>query len=106
MRVKALQYRLIGNPSMRYWQKAGGERTLFGVHLLKRRPALVVCEGELNAVSIWQVAGDQVDVVSFGPQSNVERGCAVFVVAGRAVSAVVVWAYERGRGVGGGAGGG
>lgn len=94
--VKALQYRLISHPSLRYWQKAGGERTLFGLHLLKGRPALVVCEGELNAVSIWQAAGDQVDVVSFGPQSNVERAAPYLRrLAGR-YRWVVVWADERG----------
>ena len=94
--VKALQYRLIGHPELRYWQKAGGERTLFGVHLLKGRPALVVCEGELNAVSIWQVAGDQVDVVSFGPQSNVERAAPYLRRLAERYRRVVVWADERG----------
>ncbi len=94
--VKALQYRLISHPELRYWQKAGGERTLFGVHLLKRQPALVVCEGELNAVSIWQVAGDQVDVVSFGPQSNVERAAPYLRRLTGRYRWVVVWADEQG----------
>lgn len=93
--VKALQYRLIGHATLRYWQKAGGERTLFGVDLVRGRSVLVLCEGELNALSVWQAAREWVDVVSFGPQGNVEQaGPLLRRLAGR-YARVVVWADER-----------
>ena len=72
-RVKAVQYRLLNHPTLRYWQKAGGDRTLFGVHLQASRPVLLICEGELNAASFWQVGHDQLDVVSFGCQDNIRH---------------------------------
>ena len=71
--IKALQYRYIGadlDKSERFSQKAGGERTLFGAHVIAGREILAILEGELNAVSLWQAAGDVVDVVSIGSEDN------------------------------------
>ena len=40
---------------------------------MEYRQALVLVEGELNAVSIWQVCREQAHVLSWGPQSNILR---------------------------------
>jgi hypothetical protein len=72
--IQAVQYRFFGagiTKRDRFGQKAGGQRFLFGLHLRQRQPTLVVCEGELNAVSLWQVAHEQADVLSFGSQEGV-----------------------------------
>lgn len=37
------------------------------------RGLLLLVEGELNALSLWQVAGDLLDVLSWGPQGNLLR---------------------------------
>jgi hypothetical protein len=94
--VKALQYRLLEHPSLRYWQRAGGERTLFGLDLLASRPALVAVEGELNALSLWQVVHECADVVSFGPQSNLGQAEPALRRLAARYRFVVAWADEAG----------
>lgn len=91
--IKAVQYRLL-NHAQRYHQEAGGERTIFGAQHLGEslRSALIIVEGELNAVSIWQAAHDLVDVVSFGPEGNVGKAAEhLRQLAGR-YGRVIVWA--------------
>jgi hypothetical protein len=92
--VKALQFRLLDHPTLRYWQRAGGERTLFGLDLLAGRPALVAVEGELNAVSLWQVVHECADVVSFGPQSNLGQAAPYVRRLAQRYRFVVAWADE------------
>ncbi len=69
--IQAVQYRFCA-PDLgkrdRFGQKPGGERRLFGLPLLAGRDTLLLCEGELNAVSLWQVAHPWADVLSFGSQ--------------------------------------
>lgn len=99
-RIKALQYRFIGDDithGERFGQKAGGERTLFGVDLLASRPALILVEGELNAVSIWQAASDLVDVVSFGPEDNIDRAGRYMQALASNYQRVIVWADKPER---------
>lgn len=102
-RVKAVQYRLLEHPTLRYWQKAGGDRTLFGVHCLGQqlarqgcgqtaRSTLVLVEGELNAISVWQAAGRWLDVVSFGPQSNIGHASGLMQRLASRYPCVVAWA--------------
>ncbi|MEA3335052.1 MAG: hypothetical protein U9R25_04025 [Chloroflexota bacterium] len=93
-KLMALQYRLIEHEALRYWQKAGGTRTLFGLHLVEGRSVLVACEGELNAVSIWQAARDWADVVSFGPQGNLQRALQHLGPLADRYEKVLVWADE------------
>lgn len=75
--VTAVQYRFFA-PGLarheRFSQKPGGERVLFGLPLLRGRETLLLCEGELNAVSLWQVAHGRVDVLSFGMQDALAPG--------------------------------
>jgi len=75
--IQAVQYRFIV-PGLakqdRFSQRKGGERTLFGLDLRKGRETLILTEGELNAVSLWQVAHTQADVLSFGSQEGIVNG--------------------------------
>lgn len=75
--LQAIQYRYLADTLTkreRYGQKAGGERLLFGLPLLTGATTLMLVEGELNAVSIWQVCHEWgVDVLSWGPQGNILR---------------------------------
>ncbi len=92
-----MQYRFIGEDithGERFGQKAGGDRTLFGIDLLAGREILLICEGELNAVSFWQVAGDQVDVVSFGPQDNIDHAGPLLTKLASRYKHVLIWTDE------------
>jgi hypothetical protein len=57
-------------PKMKYAGVRGGVQTLFGESHLQARPALVVVEGEFDAMLLWQIAGDLVDVVTLGGAST------------------------------------
>jgi hypothetical protein len=74
--LQAVQYRYFG-PGIarhdRFGQKAGGQRLLFGQPLLAGRTALIITEGELNAISCWQVAATWADVLSIGSQESVRQ---------------------------------
>ena len=75
--VQAVQYRFTDSAlpkAARYGQIGGGDRHLFGLHLVTGQETLVLVEGEFNAVAIWQACQElSVDVVSWGPQSNIMR---------------------------------
>lgn len=90
--VLAVQYRFFV-PGLahgdRYAQRPGGERLLCGLHLLRGASTLVLVEGELNAVSIHQ-ACPNVDVLSWGPQANILRPCAL-----EQLDRVLNWGYAR-----------
>lgn len=77
-RIQALQYRFFAPPGAaevakrdRFGQKAGGLRVLCGLPLRAGRSKLIVVEGELNAVSLWQVAQARADVLSCGSQEGI-----------------------------------
>ncbi len=98
--IQAVQYRYCG-PGIarheRFGQKAGGQRSLFGLPQLVGRPTLIITEGELNAISCWQVAHDWADVLSIGSQESA-RQARVSEALQRAVlpyRRVVVWLDER-----------
>jgi DNA primase len=57
-------------PSMKYAGVRGGVQTLFGEPHLQSRATLVVVEGEFDAMLLWQIAGDLVDVVTLGGAST------------------------------------
>ncbi len=98
-RLRAVQHRYIA-PGLdrheRYGQRAGGQRLLFGLQLLAKRPTLFLVEGELNALSLWQVGHDQADVLSWGPQGNLMRPqvLALASLLARRYRRLVVWADE------------
>lgn len=62
--------------ALRYSNMHGSEETLFGTDVAKgpqEKKALVVTEGEINALAIHTAIGDVADVVSFGSESGVDR---------------------------------
>lgn len=79
----------------RYDSPAGGEQTLFGTPLAGSHwDTLILCEGELNAMSLWQTVqdighGDHVDVLSFGAEGGAKSGLVVDLA--RKYRRVVVW---------------
>lgn len=93
--VQAVQFRFVGvtKEQGRFSQCKGGDRRLFGLHQLRYNPILIVCEGELNAVSIWQKKPG-VDVVSFGPEQNAKSEAAFRILRDLAghYQHVIVWA--------------
>ena len=48
----------------KYWQVKGSKLTLFGLDRLAGQPELVICEGELDALLLRQLAGDLADVIA------------------------------------------
>jgi len=50
----------------KYQQVTGGRAALFGLDHLDGKQVAVICEAELDAVLLWQEAGDLVDVVAVG----------------------------------------
>lgn len=57
---------------------------------------LVICEGELNAMSLWQVGRDRIDVLSAGSESVMNRLPLYVVEAAATYRNVIVWA-DRGQ---------
>jgi len=53
-------------PGPKYRQVAGGKAALFGLDHLGGHRTVVICEAELDALLLWQEAGDFVDVVALG----------------------------------------
>jgi DNA primase len=53
-------------PGPKYQQVKGGRSALFGLDHLAGRRVAVICESELDAMLLWQEAGDLVDVVAVG----------------------------------------
>ena len=100
--IKAVQYRFFWTEidhGDRFAQRAGGERTLYGVDLLgKHFDTLVLCEGELNALAIWQAARaaglDRLDVLSFGSDSNKDTAGDLAPKMARRYKRVIVWADD------------
>lgn len=53
-------------PGPKYRQVKGGVGALFGLDHLTGKSTVVICEGEFDAILLWQEAGDLVDVVATG----------------------------------------
>jgi DNA primase len=100
--LQAVQYRYFG-PGIakheRFGQKAGGQRLLFGLPLLAGRSTLIIIEGELNAISCWQVAQSWADVLSIGSQENARQAGVQEALMHTALPyrQVIVWLDERER---------
>ena len=100
--LAAVQYRYFG-PGIarheRFGQKAGGHRLLFGLPRLSGQPALIITEGELNAISCWQVAQTWADVVSIGSQEGARQAGVLEILKQTALPyrPIIVWLDERER---------
>ncbi len=55
-----------GKDTPKYIGISGGNPTIYGLDHLTDKPAVVICEGELDAILLAQEAGDLVDVVAIG----------------------------------------
>jgi hypothetical protein len=64
--VKVRLFEDWGDDTPPYLRIRGGSRLLYGLDQLAGRDTVVICEGELDAVLLWQEAGDLVDVVAIG----------------------------------------
>jgi hypothetical protein len=53
----------------KYIRIRGGVPALYGLDHLTDKAAVVICEGELDAVLVWQEAGDLVDAVAIGAKT-------------------------------------
>jgi hypothetical protein len=93
--LKALQYRAI-NAGWRYKHKEGSERGLFGAWLCNPavNKTLILCEGELNAISISVVAGVGCDVASFGSETPSKAILQSIKVLASRYALVIIWADE------------
>ena len=57
-------------PPPKYQQVKGGRPALFGADHLTGKAVVVLCEGEFDALLVWQEAGDLVDVAALGSAST------------------------------------
>ena len=71
------------------YHRYGNVSGLFGEHKLAGREMLICCEGELNALSIWQALEGLVDVLSFGAESGVKSQR--FIEIAECYSELLVW---------------
>jgi len=98
--LEAVQYRYFG-PGIakhdRFGQKTGGQRLLFGQPLSAGRTALIITEGEFNAISCWQVAQSWADVVSIGSQEGARQARVREALQSLVLPyhRVIVWLDER-----------
>lgn len=71
---------------------------LFGWQALQgpdNRQVLIICEGEINALSLWQVGNHVIDVLSAGPEGQIINLPAAAVDLAKQYQHVIVWADER-----------
>lgn len=96
--IKVLHYAAIDRASAgwRYSLKSGSERGLYGAWLCRPgdNRTLILCEGELNAISISIAAGDGCDVVSFGSEAPSARTLDAIRNLAARYALVIVWADE------------
>jgi hypothetical protein len=98
-RIEAVKYRYLDESKPKYGQSAGGRSILYGAHMLAENGhgrTLVIVEGEINALSLWQASrAEPWDVVSVGSKSIstavIEQ---LTEVRGRGYESVVVWMDE------------
>lgn len=71
---------------------------LFGWQRLQgsdNRQVLIICEGEMNALSLWQVGNHVIDVMSAGPQGQITNLPTAAIELAKQYQHVIVWADER-----------
>ncbi len=96
-RILGVKYRFIDrvDGGLRYVSARGSQVVPFGLcYCTPDWPdplTLLVVEGELNALSVWQCAPERLDVVSTGSQTPSQVGLGVLVGLARRYAQVVVW---------------
>lgn len=67
------RYRLLEAPDRKqryfWWKNSDIQGHLWGWHSHQGHPALILVEGEINAMSVFQVYGDRADVLSTGSEN-------------------------------------
>lgn len=95
----AIRYRYLSPTGAKIKSEPGSHMRglLFGGQALpqRRRPALLIVEGELNAMSIWQVANEDVDVLSLGGQDQTLSGAAIAFA--KLYAKRIVWMDDEAR---------
>ena len=56
-------------PGPKYQKVKGSKAALYGLDFLTAKRVVVICEGELDALLLWQEVADLVDVVALGSKS-------------------------------------
>jgi hypothetical protein len=92
--ITAIKYRVLDNPAWRYISKGGGECLAFGLQMASGHgQTLWLCEGELNALSIWQALRGahfvNWDVLSFGAEGGADAP--LIVKQASRYEQVVIW---------------
>jgi hypothetical protein len=87
-RITGIKYRFADDAAggLRYTSKGGGQCLLFGLHRAGQHyDTLFLCEGELNALSIWQALKESqsvdFDVLSFGAEDGARSAYAAALAA-------------------------
>lgn len=86
-KVTGVNCRLLAH-EQRY-HRFGNVSGLFGGHKLTGSDTLIFCEGEINALSIWQALGGRIDVLSFGSESVTKS--AQFSEVAKPYAHVIIW---------------
>jgi DNA primase len=68
--VRHVKVRRFADDPPKYIRVRGGQPALYGLDFVTGKRVVVICEGELDAVLLWQEAGDLVDVVSIGTKGQ------------------------------------
>ena len=104
----AVKYRFIDSHT--YTDTEGNERTenktsrgqamgnVFGWQAMRgadKVDVLIICEGEMNALSLWQAGRGAVDVLSTGSESTTRRLPASVVDLAKAYKHKIVWADKK-----------
>ena len=104
-KVTAVKYRFTDSTGKgdRFTQKGGGQQRAFGLNMAGQHFAsLFLCEGEFNALSIWQALRAarcvNFDVVSFGGDSQAAHLDDVVKAWANRYRQVIVWADEPAKG--------
>lgn len=77
---------------LRFMSKGGGFPLIFGEQVLNRHDVLLVTEGELNAISVFQAYNQFLDVLSVGSESNdPSKQYSVEIAKNRGYDVVIGW---------------
>lgn len=91
--LTAVKFRRIDpecDPKKRFWQLEGSQQVVFGAQHSGRSPRAILCEGELNAISLDSALSGSFDVLSFGGHLMHENAIAV----GKGYASGIVWCDE------------
>lgn len=83
----------------RYTSRGSIKNHLFGWQAMKgpgRNSVLIICEGEINALSLWQAGGGLIDVLSSGGENGLEALPDDVATFASQYTYKIVWADKKG----------